>query len=253
MERCDADLAIYAEKEVMQGFLKLFNSKPALPAVPDYDPLIRQLDDPERVTIPLDYPGHIHYLPTVKAGDRVYRGQVIGRSRLGNCTLASISGTIRELTTTWTAQSVHSPAIVIENDGSETMTPEEIFDGPVPPGDPLAALARIRAAGVNPPWRLSGRDYADGIISGLPRIEAVIITAIQEETTIVTSQLLLEQHADKVAEGLRRTRLLLPEARLWLTVPEHLFTWADNRFAEHAEIVSVPEQYGGRIEREVVA
>ncbi|MEE4314000.1 MAG: 4Fe-4S dicluster domain-containing protein [Desulfofustis sp.] len=237
----------------MQGLLKIFSSKPVLPAVPDYDPVIRQLDDPEQVTIPLDYPGHIHYLPTVKAGDRVRRGQVIGRSRLGNCTLASISGTVRDISTVWTAQSVHSPAIVIDNDGTTAPPPEEMLDGPVPLGDPFGALARIREAGVNPPWRLSGRDYTDGTIANLPRIEAVIVTGIQEEPTILTSQLLLEQRADTVAEGLRRTRLLLPDARLWLTVPEQLFTWAETRFAEHAEIVAIPDQYGGRIERELVA
>lgn len=237
----------------MQKFLKLFRNKPALPSVPAYDPEIRQIDDPELVQIPLDYPGLIHYLPTVKMGDKVRRGQVIGRSRLGNCTFAGISGKVREIATTWTAQSVHSPAVVIENDGGEGMSAEEMFDGRVAPGNPFAALERIRSSGVNAPWTLSGRDYGPGDIAKLPPLEAVIITGVQEEPTILTSQLLLEQQAEKVAEGLKRVRLLLPDADIWLTVPEHLQSWAQTRFSEFAKIAALPPDYRSRIEREVVA
>ncbi|MEE4240664.1 MAG: 4Fe-4S dicluster domain-containing protein [Desulfopila sp.] len=237
----------------MQKLLNIFKNKDALPTVPEYDSQIRQIDDPELVMIPLDYPGRIHYLPVVKAGDMVRRGQVVGRSRLGNCAFASISGRIREITTTWTAQSVHSPAVVIENNGSEGMSPEEMFSGPVAPGDPSAALERIRFSGVNAPWTLSGRDYGAGKIAVLPRLEDVIITGIQEEPTVLTSQLLLEQQVDKVAEGLRRIRLLLPDANIWLTVPAHLQSWAEGQFSKFAQIAAVPSDYRGRIEREVVA
>ncbi|MDJ0621499.1 MAG: 4Fe-4S dicluster domain-containing protein [Desulfocapsaceae bacterium] len=238
----------------MQKFLKLFRNKTALPTVPAYDPEIRQISDPERVMIPLDYPGRIHYLPTVKAGDSVRRGQVIGRSRLGNSTFASISGKVREIATTWTAQSVHSPAVVIENDGQEGLAPEEMFDdGPVALTNPLAALERIRSSGVNAPWTLSGRDYGSGDIATLPRLEAVIITGVQEEPTILTSQLLLEQQAEKVAEGLKRVRMLLPDADIWLTVPEELKSWAEERFSEFAKIAPLSQDYWSRIEREVVA
>ncbi len=237
----------------MQRLLELFRNTTALPNVPDYDPEIRQLDDPERVMIPLDYPGRIHYLPTVKAGDTVRRGQVVGRSRLGNCTLASIGGRVREITTTWTAQSVHSPAVVIENDGNRGLSSEEMFDGPVAAGEPLAALERIRSSGVNAPWTLSGRDYGSDAIADLPRLEAVIITGVQEEPTILTSQLLLEQQPDKVVEGLRRIRALLPDVDIWLTVPDHLQSWAEESFSDFAEIAPLPQSYRRRIEREVVA
>ncbi len=237
----------------MSLFAQLFSSRPILPAVPDYDPVIRQVEEPDMVVIPLDYPRHINYLPTVEAGEKVRRGGVIGRSRLGNCKLASISGKVREITTVWTAQSVHSPAIVIENDGGEGLSPEEIFTDQLPPDNPVAALARIRSAGVNPPWRLSGRDYGEEDISGLPPLEAVVVTGIQEEPTILTSQLLLAQNPDKVAEGLRRIGRLLPETPLWLTVPEKELAWAEKHFAGLARIAAVPAQYHGRLERELVA
>jgi len=237
----------------MQGLLKLFTCRRALPAVPDYDPVIRELEDPQRLVIPLDYPKLVHYLPTVEAGDSVRRGEVIGRSPLGNCLLAGISGKVTEISSVWTAQSEHSDAVIIENDGGDPLRADEMFDGPVPDDNPAAALERIRAAGVNAPWSMSGRDYEAGEIHELPPIEAVIIAGVQEETTILSSELLLEQNPEKVAEGLRRVRLLLPEADIWLTVPERLHDWAENRFAEYAQIAPLPPSYPERIEREVVA
>jgi electron transport complex protein RnfC len=235
----------------MQGLLKLFKRKPMLPALTDYDPVIRQIADPDRVMIPLDYPGRIHYLPTVKTGDTVRKGQIIGKSRIGNCVCASINGTVGEITTVWTAQSFHSPAIVIEKNGDEPMAPVEIFDGPVVPGDLESAMERLRSAGVAPPWSLSGRDYGEGEIPDLPKIEAIIITGVRQETTIVASELLLLQQADKVAEGLKRIGALLPDARICLTAPEHHRPWAESRFVDLAEVVFLPGNYTGRIDREV--
>lgn len=236
----------------MQGLLKLFKKKMILPRLMDYDPVIRQVEDPDRVVIPLDYPGHVHYLPTVEEGETVRKGQVIGKSRLGNCALASISGTVKKVTTVWTAQSVHSPAIVIEGNGERAMTPEEIFDGPVAQDDRQATVARIRAAGVNPPWTFTGRDYGEGEIENIPPVQAIIVTGVRQETTILTSELLLEQEAEKVEEGLKRIKTVLPDARVWLTVPEHLRSWAEPRFKDLAILDFLPAVYSARIEREVV-
>lgn len=244
--------ATYDEKYIMQGLLSLFRKKGKVSDSMNHDPVIHQVDDPDQVVIPLDYPHRVRYLPTVKAGDTVRKGQVIGRSRLGNCTLATISGKVREITSVWTAQSVHSPAVVIDNDGGSPMALEEIFDGPVPPDNLELSVDRIRAAGVNPPWAFTGRDYGEGEIEDLPPIETVIVTGVRQESTILTSQLLLEQQADKVAEGLRRIAAQLPEARIWLTAPEHFRSWAEPTFSELATVDFLPELYSARIEREVV-
>ncbi len=190
-ERCGAGPATYDENIVMQGLLKLFQKKPQLPGLRDYDPVIRQVEDPDHVVIPLDYPGRVRYLPTVKAGDVVRKGQVIGKSRLGNCAFATISGTVREINTVWTAQSVHSPAIIIDNNGLKALSPEEIFDGPVGLEDRHEVVDRMRAAGVNPPWTFTGRDYEEGDIEAIPSVKEIIITGVRQESTMLTSQLLL--------------------------------------------------------------
>lgn len=238
----------------MQGLLKLLRKEPALPRLTEYDPVIRQIDDPDHVVIPLEYPGRVRYLPTVEAGETVRKGQVIGKSRVGNSVIASISGKVKDITTTWTAQSVHSPAIVIDNDGGEPLPPEEIFDTNVREGDLESAMIRMRSAGVAPPWAMSGREWEEeGELTDLPPVNTVIITGVRQETTILTSQLLLEQQGEKVAKGLKRIATLIPDARICLTAPEHLRSYAEPLFNDLAELVFLRDSYTARIEREVIA
>ncbi len=236
----------------MSKILNYFR-KSALPRLADFDPVIKDIDEPDQVVLPLEYPGQVHYLPVVKVGDTVRRGQPIAKSINGNSVIASISGTVREISSVWTAQSVHSPAIVIDNDGSEPLSAEELFDGPVPPGNLAEAMMRMRAAGVAPPWALSGREWDDKEIEKLPAIETAIITGIRQETTVLTSQLLLDQQRDKVALGLKRVGSMLPAARICLTLPESYREWAEPLFDGIAELHFISESYFDRIEREVVA
>lgn len=237
----------------MKRLLNLIRKKPAIPRLAAYDPVIRQIDDPDHVTLPLDYRGQVRYSPIVKIGDTVRKGQAVAKSRNGNAVIASISGKVRDISTVWTAHSVHSPAIIIDNDGSAPLSPEEMFDGSAPAGDLEAAMMRLRAAGVAPPWTLSGREWEEGEMVELPRIETVIITGVRQETTILTSQLLLDQQREKSAEGLKRVGRLLPSARVCLTLPEAFQSWADPFFKDVAELHYLPESYPDRIEREVVA
>ncbi len=251
---CRAGHVTYDEDVVMQGLLKIFNKKPLAPLLDDHNPEIQQIADPDYVVIPLVYPGRVRYTPTVEVGDSVRKGQVIGKSRIGNCVCASISGTVVKMTSVWTAQSFHSPAVVIENDGAPPTEPTEVLDGPVGTSDFEAAMTRLRSAGVAPPWTLSGREYSEEEeIPDLPPVTTVIITGMRQETTIITSQLLLEQQSDKVAEGLGRIGTLLKGARVCLTAPESYRPWAEAKFAGLADVVFLPEHYTKRIEREVVS
>lgn len=112
---------------------------------------------------------------------------------------------------------------------------------------------RMRAAGVAPPWALSGREWQEQEMEKLPVIETAIITGIRQETTVLTSQILLDQQRDKVARGLKRVGSLLPAARVCLTLPESYRDWAESLFKGVAELHFLSESYFDRIEREVVA
>ena len=237
----------------MQQLLN-FLRKSALPRLSGYDPVIREVEDPDHVVLPLEYPGQVHYFPSVVAGDIVRKGQSVAKSMNGNSVIASISGKVRVLTSVWTAQSVHSPAIIIDKNGGEPMTPEEMFNGPVPAGNLKEAMMRMRAAGVAPPWTLSGREWQEGgEMTELPNIETAIITGIRQETTVLTSQLLLDQQREKVAKGLERVGQLLPSARICLTLPESFRSWAESFFKNPVELYFLSDSYFDRIERDVVA
>jgi electron transport complex protein RnfC len=241
-------------QSTMRAIRRIFGKGQDLLPSCGFDPEIRQLEDPDHVVLPLDYPGQIHYLPVVKAGEVVRKGQIVARSRIGNAVIASISGKVREIATVWTAQSVHSPAVVIDNDGGEALAAEEIFDGPVPAGKFDAALQRMRSAGVASPWSLSGREWQiGGELPELPKINTVIVTGVRQEVTVVTTELLLDQQREKTAEGLRRIAALFPGARLCLTAPERFREWADDHFGKVAERYYLPQDYRARIEREIVA
>ncbi len=242
----------------MQGLLKLFKKKPMLKALTNYDPEIRQVPDPDRVVIPIEYPGRVRYQPTVAIDDVVRKGQVIAKSPIGNCLCASISGTVKDITSVWTAQSYHSPAIIIDGNGGDPIDPEELFastEAASSTDNYEIALKRLRTAGVAPPWSMSGREYSDDdeVIPALPPIKAFIVTGVRQEPTIVTSQILLEQHADKVAEGLQRIGALLPGARVCMTVPQQFRSWAWQKFADIAELEFIPQHYSGRIERDIIS
>ncbi len=85
------------------------------------------------------------------------KGQAVATSRYGNTVIASISGMVSAITSGLdSAVRVHAPAIVIDKDESPPLNPEELFTGPAPAGDSEAALLRLRAAGVAPPWALPG-------------------------------------------------------------------------------------------------
>ncbi len=233
----------------MLNFLK---KKSPLAPITSYDSEIRQIADPDFVILPLEYPGQVQYKAVVKTGDIVSKGQPVAKSPLGNAVIASINGKVRGITTIWTAQSVHSPAIIIDKTEATVDTESKLFTKPVPPGNLEAAMMRLRVAGVAPPWSLSGREWRAEDIEELPRIETIIITGIRPEDTALTSQLLLDQQRDKVADGLKRISQLMPGARVCMTAPQTYQSWADTAFSGLAELHYLPNSYFGRIEREIV-
>jgi len=214
---------------------------------------IVDLPDPESVVIPLEYPGQILFRPNVSAGDDVARGQVIGRSELGNCLHASIGGTVKEIRTVWSARGFQVPALVIERGPHRVLTPEQCL---AEHGLGLASARRLdllRAGGVVSPWTTPGLNHAEGEADAYPEVRHVVLLGVNQEPTIFNYELLLEERGDDVRTSVRRLADLAPQARIWLTVPRRLGAWARDLFAEGVEVVELSDEYRQRIERTVVA
>ena len=215
-------------------------------------PDIVDLDDPDEVILPLEYPGQILFSPLVAAGDEVACGQAIGRSPLGNCVHASINGRVKEIRTVWSARSSHVPAVVIERVPVTELTTQK---APAHGGlDPATAtrIELLKAGGVISPWTTPGRDHFEADMAEYPEIQHVVIKGFNEEPTVSNFELLLRENAETLRDGVHRFADIVPQATIWLTVREGIVDWAREVFAGVLEVTGVSEVYQQRLERLVV-
>ncbi len=214
---------------------------------------IIDLPDPAAVVIPLEYPGQILFRPMVAPGDQVARGQMIGRSELGNCLHASLGGRAREVRTVWSARGYQVPALVIDRGSPRDLTPAQCL---AEHGLDLASARRLdllRAGGVVSPWTTPGLDHAEDDGDGYPEVRHVVLLGVNQEPTIFNYELVLEAHGDDLRSTVRRLADIVPQAQIWLTVPRRLGAWARDTFATGVRVVELPDDYRQRIERTVVA
>ena len=227
----------------------LLRSRSRGPAPIAFDEEIRLIDEPDEVEILLEYPGHIHYLPEVQAQDLVFRNQTIGRSALGNCVHASISGRVEEIHTVWSPSSHHVPAVAIRREGEAPA----VLDPATAEGGDNDWVERLKVAGVPTPWTLPGLNYREEGPAQATDIRTVVILGAHEEPTVFTSELLLRHEAEGIADGLRRVAELLPGASIWLTVSRRDESWAKQTFGALARVEALPDDYHARIPRHVVS
>lgn len=231
----------------MIGVFKQLFCQPDPAKVVSYDPVIRQLDDPDQIILPLEYRGQITYKPKVEPGEHVRKGQMVAQSVNGSSILSSINGTVKEQGSVWTAEGIHSPALFISKDAPTDAEETSTVNG----ADTSEALmAQLKAAGVFPPLSFGTQEDET---EKPPAITKIIITAISQETTQLTSQLLLEQQGEKVIKGLKLLARLLPDAKYYLTAPEEHRDLVEEQYSKLAELVFLPRNYSSRIEKEVVA
>ncbi|MBD3220495.1 4Fe-4S dicluster domain-containing protein [bacterium] len=223
-----------------------------VPRGPAPVPGIRELPDPEVVILPLEYPGQILFSPAVAVGDTVARHEVIGRSERGNCVHASIGGTVREIRTIWSARSHHVPAVVIERGDVPELTSAELMAREDLVPDRATRLEMLRAGGAISPWTTPGRDHREGDVAEYPEMTHIVIKGLNEEPLLHNFEVLLREHADTLADGIKRLHEFQPKARIHLTVRRGLVGWARERFGDLVEVVGLSTAYRHRLERLVV-
>ncbi len=209
---------------------------------------IRELADPARVIIPLEYPGQVLFQPTVAVGDAVTFQQEVGRSDRGSCIHASVSGTVREFRTVWTPSSHHVPAVVIDREDRPGEAPAE----------PLAYLHRpsrgalLRAGGVLSPWTSPGWLDHEEDVDSYPEARHVVLVGYDEEPTINVNEALLLEHGERMKAGLERLRDLAPRAVYRVLVRNALVSEVRSLFGDDMEVVGVSDAYEKRLLRLLV-
>ncbi len=235
------------------SFLDVLKSPASrVPAPMDCAGEIIDLPAPDRVLIPLEYPGKILFRPLVQVGDEVVCNQVIGRSERNNFIHASISGKVVEMKTMWAARSFHVPAVVIEKSDTPPLAGDELLrQCDIDPQSPTR-LDLLRAAGVISPWTTPGRDDSEADIGDYPDIEQIVIKGVNQEATICSFRLLLRARSMEVQKALRRLSEIAPQARIQLAVCKDDAEWASRTFSDQADVAPLSNNFRDRIERKYV-
>lgn len=231
---------------------QLFKPFPHVPQLLLQDTDIREIPTPEMVVIPLEYPGQVLYQPLVKIGEQVRQNQIIGRSKLGNCVHASISGTVKDIISIWTNRGFNVPAVMIKRNEASPLGIGELFDQYGITQSGASRLDKLMALGSVSPWAQPGRFHHEEDLQKYPPVTDIIIKGKNEEPTIFVFELLLQQFPEIVNRGVKHILELSPKARCWLTIPEALHPWATEKIDRHVKSVPLSQEYKDRIERRIV-
>ena len=161
------------------------------------------LPAPPVVEIPLSQHIGVPCTPTVSAGDRVLRGQLIGEvpAGLGCPVHSSVSGTGKAISSRVGVQGRPVPTVIIENDGEGTLSPDVVpFSKRLGDTSPEEIVDVIRRAGISgmggatfPPWaQLSG---------AIGKVNRLIINCAECEPFITVNHRLMLEHPEELVGG----------------------------------------------------
>ena len=166
---------------------------------------IKQLPVPEVVYIPLRQ--HIGALlePCVKVGDYVKKGQIIGNSEafVSVPVHATVSGTVKAIEPYFHPSGVKVPAIVIENDGQETLSEDIKPVGEYYNLTPAEIISAIRNAGI---VGMGGATFPTHVKLSPPKdkkIEYVIINGAECEPYLTSDHRVMLENTEEVIYGLK--------------------------------------------------
>lgn len=161
------------------------------------------LPAPPVVEIPLSQHIGVPCTPTVSAGDRVLRGQLIGEvpAGLGCPVHSSVSGTVKAISSRVGVQGRPVPTVIIENDGEGALSPDVVpFSKRLGDTSPEEIVDVIRRAGISgmggatfPTWaKLSG---------AIGKVNRLIINCAECEPFITVNHRLMLEHPEELVGG----------------------------------------------------
>jgi len=234
--------------QISRSFLK----PPAnIPRLPEWGREVVFVPEPEYVVIPLQYPGRILYKPSVKIGEQVGQNHIIGRSRLGHCIHAPVSGVVRDILAIWSAKIFHVPAILIQRSQRPALPLPEVFQQYGIPLEAASSDTKLKALGVISPWTRPGR-YQEEVEEAFPEIRKIIIRAVDEEPTVFINDVIIQNYTLKITRGLVHLAHLSPRAEKILVVSDYLKEWAEQQFGKLVKIVVARSGYKHRISQLLV-
>lgn len=187
-------------------------------------PILTSIPLPERLYVPLNQSSGEDALPLVKAGDKVLKGQLIGKAagRVSACIHAPSSGIVKaiEAVTMPHPSGLPAMAIVIETDGEDRWIDiEKPLDPFTQEPDQLASL--VEQAGI---VGLGGAIFPAAIKLRQGRrfeIQTLIINGSECEPFLTTDDRLMQERADEIVEGTRLIRKIIEAYRAVIAIEDN--------------------------------
>ncbi|MCI8395916.1 MAG: electron transport complex subunit RsxC [Acutalibacter sp.] len=179
------------------------------------------LPPPERVIIPMQQHIGAPCKPTVKKGDHVYLGQVIGDSEAFVCAPihASVSGTVQQVTKVLLTGGQATEAVVIESDGQMEADPAIAPPPPITNKKELAEAARKSGL-----VGLGGAGFPAHVKLNVPdgkSIDTLIINVAECEPYVTSDHREALENGKNVLEGVYKVKEILDVHRVIIAVEDN--------------------------------
>ena len=168
----------------------------------------QKMTPPAEIYIPMSQHIGAHCKPTVKVGDRVLRGQVIGEIEggLGCPVHSSVSGTVKAITSYNNAQAMPIQTVVIENDGEYELSPDiKPCEKKLTETTTEEIIDVVRRAGISGMGGATFPTYAK-IQSALGKVDRLIVNCAECEPFITANHRLMLERPGEIING---TKILL--------------------------------------------
>ena len=218
---------------------------------------IKEMPAPQIVTVPLSQHIGAPCIPTVAVGDHVDMGAVIGDVERGlGCPVhASVSGTVKEIKTVTTAQGATIPAIVIENDGAYTRSPDiKPFPKPLSEASADEIVALVRRAGISGMGGATFPTHAK-LSSALGRVDTLIINCAECEPFITANHRVMLESPEKILGGADILRHALGLETAYVAIEDNkpdAIKLLSSLASDRVRVVSLKTKYPQGDERQLI-
>ena len=176
---------------------------------------------PARVVLPMQQHIGAPCVPTVKKGDHVYVGQVVGDSEafVSAPIHASVSGTVAEVTQVMLTGDRPVDAVVIDSDG--LMEPDPAIQPPAPITDKKSLAAAARASGL---VGLGGAGFPAHVKLNVPEgknIDTLIINVAECEPYVTSDHREALENGKNVLDGIYKVKEILDVHRVLIAVEDN--------------------------------
>lgn len=206
------------------------------------------IEPPKQVRIPLNMHIGGPCTPTVKAGDHVYVGTLIGDGQgLYAPIHASVSGAVISTDTEKLPTGATAPVVAIESDGKMEPDPSLVKPSYSTQEEFLDCVRKSGMVG------LGGAAFPTWFKMRVPegkRFEHLIVNGMECEPYITSDYRQMMEHADRVIDGVNRIRTALdiPDAVIGIedNKPEaiaKLREVVEKKGYEHLEVMEIPTKY----------